>query len=424
MRPSIPQSLHGVKRWQTCQAVLVVALTVPTATRLNAARAAMQPTASTQGVLLVETVNGRTAGNQFHQPTAGQVLAVRDATVRVLARLPNLPYTSHLAPSPDGRHVVFSSGQAGLWTVNSDGSGRHTLLAPPPTTCQNGPFATGQVVWAPGGRRLAYGVFLDNDVIRRVAGRSCPREPWGVWKTPYSSPSPRQLWESQPAGEALLTWSPGARSIVVSTVVRVGSGAGGRDVPTVLALDPATGRSRTLLKGAWNGISAPLTGTLAFTTGSIQGPNVIWAAGAAGKRRHVLAHANGPVSAMAWSPDGRTLAYTVGRPPSAAHPAPMTLWIVGARSRRPRLLATGQRVILSPVWSPDGGSIAYIGGSFSCLCGPGASYNAGTAVYTVDVVTGASRIVLYADERGVPLLSPAQFTELAWMRSSRMVGRG
>lgn len=419
----MPQSLHRLKVGQTCQAVLLVALTVLTVMRLSGARAAMHPTTSSGGVLLVENLNGRMLGNRFHEPTASQVLAIRDGTIRGLARLPRIPYTSHLAPSPDGRHVVIASGQAGLWSINSDGSGRHTLLAPPPTTCRNGPFAIGDVAWAPGGQRLAYQVVLDNDRLVRVVGHPCPREPWGVWKTPYNPPSPRQLWDAGPFRQGPLSWSPDARSIVGNTMLRVGGEARGRDVPTVVAVDAATGRSRTLVRGAWNGISAPVTGTLAFTTGPFQGPNVIWAAGTEGKRRHVLAHAKGPVTALVWSPDGRTLAYTVGRPPSTAHAAPMTLWMVGARSPRPRLLTAGQRITLSPVWSPDGNSIAYIGGSFSCLCGP-EGYDAGTAVHTVDVMTGASRLVTYAGERGVPLLSPAQFTELAWMRSFGGVGRG
>lgn len=103
MRPLTPQSLHRLTRGQTCQALIMVALTVSTAMRLSGARAAMPPATSSAGVLLVENLNGRMVGNRFQEPAASQGLAVADGTIRVLVRLPHIPYTSHLAPLPSAR---------------------------------------------------------------------------------------------------------------------------------------------------------------------------------------------------------------------------------------------------------------------------------------------------------------------------------
>jgi TolB protein len=57
----------------------------------------------------------------------------------------------------------------------------------------------------------------------------------------------------------------------------------------------------------------------------------------------------------AWSPDGRTLAYTLARPP-----APGELVLADPDGTRRRPLAAGQAFGYLPAWSPDGARLAFI----------------------------------------------------------------
>jgi Tol biopolymer transport system component len=76
------------------------------------------------------------------------------------------------------------------------------------------------------------------------------------------------------------------------------------------------------------------------------------------------------------------------------------LQVADAQARHGRVLAKGP--ISNPAWAPDGRALAYIDG--------------GTAIRTVAVATGQTRIVLTVSAQG---LHPpgGQFLRLAWMRT-------
>jgi Tol biopolymer transport system component len=93
-----------------------------------------------------------------------------------------------------------------------------------------------------------------------------------------------------------------------------------------------------------------------------------------------------------FAPRGAALAYT------ASGAGRGTLQAAGAQGRHGRVLAKGP--ISSPAWAPDGRTLAYIAG--------------GTAIRTVAVATGQTRLVLTVSAQG---LHPpgGQFLRLAWM---------
>jgi Tol biopolymer transport system component len=98
-----------------------------------------------------------------------------------------------------------------------------------------------------------------------------------------------------------------------------------------------------------------------------------------------------------FAPRGTALAYTTSRSGPAGHG---TLRVADVQGRHGRVLAKGP--ISSPAWAPDGRTLAYIDG--------------GTAIRTVAVATGQTRLVLTVSAPG---LHPrgGQFLRLAWMHT-------
>jgi Tol biopolymer transport system component len=63
-------------------------------------------------------------------------------------------------------------------------------------------------------------------------------------------------------------------------------------------------------------------------------------------------------TSVAWSPDGRLLAYDLGR---SAHPERGTPIVVSAPDgSHPHVVSPRRGFAVSPAWSPDGSRIAYV----------------------------------------------------------------
>jgi TolB protein len=62
----------------------------------------------------------------------------------------------------------------------------------------------------------------------------------------------------------------------------------------------------------------------------------------------------------AWSPDGRTIAYTSGGAPTRGFtPDVADIWVINADGSEPRRLITGSSHDRQPAWAPDGQTIAF-----------------------------------------------------------------
>jgi hypothetical protein len=262
---------------------------------------------------------------------SGEILEVRQGRVaRVLVRGLPSAHMGGLAPSPRGRYVAFGEDVTvapgappqtqGLWLVpNTGGSPRRLPL--PPRSVEGNQLGIGPLAWSPDRYTLAYAVNPGGGVMNV----SRPEPALGIWLTRYDHVHPRLLVTFAQLGAVdapplqapfvinHLSWSPDGRTLAVSTFRRLpGAPQPAQPVPVILGVNTATGAVRMLVRGAQDGVFAPRGAALAYTT-SRSGP----AGGgtlqvADAQGRHGLVLAKGTISSPAWAPDGRTLAYIDG----------------------------------------------------------------------------------------------------------------
>jgi Tol biopolymer transport system component len=336
----------------------------------------------------------------------GEVLTIDSGSAHVLLKRSPVAFQT-LALSPDHRRIAAlgccSPASAGIWILHRDGTHLHRVVRPPLSPCGN-PLAISSVVWSPGGHRLAYVVYIPSDAFG-----ACPpgaHDATGVWVTQYDHPRPRMVdSEKFVFSGPPLSWSPDGRTLAVS------GGRGG-----IRSVDVATGASRILVSG-YAGIYAPVTGALAYvTSGPRPGqPTRIWIAGAQGRHQRILVISKVGLaeSPLVWSPDGRSIAYITDTG-SVFRRGARTLAVVGAVAPHPRtLVAVRDGAVDSPTWSPDGTSIAY-SGSAQCACPHASPPGMGPAIFSIDVRTGAQRLLATPQQLLTGLRSSAQVTSIIW----------
>lgn len=240
--------------------------------------------------------------------------------------------------SPDGRRVAvvarigdsFSAERSWLVTMNADGSGAKRIYRAARYR------AIGCPAWSPEGDRLAF----TKDYKLTVMGRD------GRNARQVAAPG-HDLYD--------LAWSPNGRSIAYTQwnarrndddvyVVR----ADGRSKPRLLA--------RAADSPSWSPDGRSIAHLHRGAGRTIDDAYVVRMDG----RSRPRLVARGVVSAPAWSPDGRLLAVSRGRE---------GIFVVSARGGRPRRLPIDVQGIASSyvggaptfvAWSPDGKRIAYV----------------------------------------------------------------
>ena len=206
--------------------------------------------------------------------------------------------------SPDGRRIVFSRAakrnESALWVMNADGSRQRKLAS-----------SGSAPAWSPDSRRLAYVDAGSKLVVARLDGRARVSIRGG--REPH--------------------WSPDGRLIAFSR------GIGDRSDLVVVRSD---GRGlRTVRRGAYPLGWSP-GDEIAFTGGS--GVGLVGVNG-----RHARPLLRSRPYSLAWSPDGRRLAFVDGK---GLHVASAT-----GRGIR-RLPPKDANFVDSPSWSPDSRWIA------------------------------------------------------------------
>ena len=234
--------------------------------------------------------------------------------------------------SPDGRRLAYL-GSGGLYVVNADGSGRRRLRKE---------FVAIGLAWSPDGRRLAFAGFDE--------GRS------QIFVVDVAGGAPRGV-APRLDGVASPSWSVRGTIAFASTHV---------DGGPIYAVEADRGRARMLTKGgadshpSWSPDgrrllfrreTCPTRTTCGFEI------NVARADGAM-RRRLVHVPCFGCGLSVAWSPNGRQIAFTRPNGDSVAN----EIVVMDADGRKLRSLTGnlpgGGR---DPAWSPDGRRIAYQG---------------------------------------------------------------
>ncbi len=279
-----------------------------------------------------------------------------------------------LASSPSGRYIAFTQEYAtqdkppteGLWIVTTQGTNYHRLLRPPHG--QSGPLSIAPLAWSPDGYTLAYAVDFFTDTP--VNPHDIPNA--GIWLTRYDSIQPRLLVTQMQLDEAApqliatcgpisfgptitaLSWAPDGRTLTASINCAPVSRPG-HIVQAIVAVDVPTRQIHPLVMGGHDATFSPTTGQLAYVVDGTTGTN-LWVANERGQSRHVLVTTPTRIGSLAWSPDGRAIAYLTS--------------------------------------TADG---------------------RGTVLDIVDIATGHHQIVLSANRSGLPV--GGYFTRVAWARA-------
>ncbi|HJR24114.1 MAG TPA: hypothetical protein VJ804_01465 [Acidimicrobiales bacterium] len=219
------------------------------------------------------------------QPTTGPVTpSARGYSIWVMAAdgsgarpLVDGGYDASPDLSPDGRRVVWISGDREIWTMASDGSDRRRVA-----TC---PLSCGEPKWSPDGRRLAFVPFADDGS-------------WGSITIVDADGGNPRAYPSAGAEDYSVAWSPDGGRLAVT-------GHGGGRGLTIL--DLATGerrviRTETSLNPSWH----PDGSRILFD--DMVDVHVIAPDGSGLVR---LTSGPGQRFAGDWSPDGGLIAYDV-----------------------------------------------------------------------------------------------------------------
>lgn len=327
--------------------------------------------------------------------------------------------------SPDGRHIAYVNGD-GVWVVEPDGSHRHRIakgylfdwspdgrslvvttdslsvvgLDGMETRLASPKGSIVHPVFSPDGRRVAYLVSAPDGSSRLFvvgAGGGAPRQLTSdrpptyygtfAWMldgraiayatTRYENDSEIYVADADGRSAVAVTrndvddldpsWSPDGRRLLFSRVVGLAAG----QAAELWAADARGGRERRILSAparagvvdldpAWS----PDGRTVAFTRGrltdegELQGGLVSAAIAMVrpdGAGFHFLTSPPGLATAPAWSPDGTRIAFTYAGGPYE-HPV---VDVVAATGGMPRPLIDLSDAAL-PSWSPDGGHVAFV----------------------------------------------------------------
>ncbi len=313
--------------------------------------------------LAVTLVLGWAAPPARAAPPAGELAFVRDAgdgpqiwVIRAdgaeARRLTRGPQWSRApAWSPDGARVAFVRGRdagAQVYVVNADGSRLRRLTGPP--------HAHDSPSWSPDGRQVL--------CVRREAGRAL------VVAIAADGGRERVLGVGFAAA-----WSPRGDRLAY-----LAAGEGGMPDLVVADADGARAhRIRVATTGTVPGVTAfawaPDGRRLAVVTRASLAQDEIRIVAWDGSAERRLTTGRAP----AWSPDGRSIAFTV------THAGDAELYVIASERGRARRLTDRRWVSVRPAWSPDGGAVAFL----SVRAAPNALY------------------VVGADGRGERRLAPA-----------------
>jgi dipeptidyl aminopeptidase/acylaminoacyl peptidase len=240
--------------------------------------------------------------------------------------------------APDGRRIAFS-----VTTVDGPANRYRTRIWIGPTdgSAPSRPVTAGQPSdslprWSPDGRSLAF-------VSERGEGAS------GLWILPVDGPGEPTLVCARPDSISEVAWAPDGAS--VAFIGREPDPARRGPDGTELPLAGQPPRRITHLFSRLNGED--------WVSDRPEALFVVPLDGSAPPRR--LLAGDQPVGAPTWSPDGTTLAVVGARHPDWDLDLCNDIWLVDTDGVRPPVRVTDTSASWAALaWSPDGRSIAYL----------------------------------------------------------------
>lgn len=328
-------------------------------------------------------------GSKIYFESANNLFALdlSSKTASQVTRLASRAPYRHFTVSPDGEFICYADsagGQQDIWVAQLDGSAARKIT--------NDPQEDRYPLWHPDGNRVIY--------ISRRGGS------FQIFMTDIKGTSPRQVTISPSDHLVADVSSDGTKLLDV----------GSRDDADLFSIDTTTGRETELTSGSvidlWPDISPdgnslayqstqslgsilsssilvrPSTNAALATQVAAEGFGPLWAPGSdilafyrfregmvqlfavePGNAERLLTADSVLINGysqlpstvygnnMAWSPDGRRLAYC-SRARGAAN-----IWAIGRDGRQPRQLSnntSAARTVYGPLWSPDGTSVSYV----------------------------------------------------------------
>ena len=263
--------------------------------------------------------------------------------------------------SPDGARVAYvvtrldraaDDYKAAIWLVPTTGG--------EPTQLTSGAARDTSPRWSPDGAAIA---FVSNRTptitppppVERAATSgqtpkpATPDKPKNqIWIIPVTGGEPRQL-TNQRDGAASPTWSPDGRTVAFLATTGADDDPAHRWLPA--APKPvADERIITTLRYRADGRG--------FFAGK---HSHLWTIAAAGGEATQLTGGDTDDDEIAWSPDGRLLAFVGNRTEQRARNSVRAIYVVPATGGEVRPLVEIDASLSAPAWSPDGTRLAFLG---------------------------------------------------------------
>jgi Tol biopolymer transport system component len=310
--------------------------------------------------------------------------------------------------SPDGRKIAYV-GDGKIYVMNADGSGKRRLTAGTAGTGARDFRPDGGPAWSPDGRKIAF------ETLRHAGPYACSQAHpsggcnWELYVMNADGSGQRRLTRD-PGQDKGATWSPDGRKLLFHRVTKRGAlsgfyvmnadGSGRRRLAAatgtaawspdgrMIALSRGTGDAREIyvinadgsgqrrlthspgmdLDPTWS----PDGRKIAFVSRRERCPGVagdrlgyvcgnaelyVMNADGSGQRNLTRNPAYGFYSAVAWSPDGKKMAFACDRDGNAE------IYVMNADGSAQRRLTRNPASDGPPAWSPDGRKIAFVRGT-------------------------------------------------------------